>query len=46
MFRQYTIEGESIEELQETPQKRMVDELMGRKNGSSKPINMRDETTP
>ena len=31
VFRQYTKTGESIDELEDTPAKQKVDELMGRK---------------
>ena len=42
VFRQYNQAGESIDELEETPEKQMIDEIMGRKNLRKSP--KRDET--
>ena len=38
VFRQYTRTGESIQEMEMTPQKRKVDELMGRTSSSEDQI--------
>ena len=48
VFRQYTIEGDRINENEETPQKRLIDELMGRvPQISQQPMRTtRDEATP